>query len=63
MAARQWILFLTKTSFGGVAHFGAGSSGWFFVWIEIVPGYGAAVVAASKRLGLPRLRKTSLIGY
>jgi hypothetical protein len=47
----------------GVAHFGARSSGWFFVWIEIVPEYGAAVVAASKRPGLPRLRKNSLIGY
>ena len=31
----------------GVTHFGAGSGGWFFVRIEIVPEHDAAVVAAS----------------
>ena len=31
----------------GLTHFGAGSGGWFFVRIEIVPGHDAAVVAAS----------------
>jgi len=31
----------------GVTHFGAGSGGWFFARIEIVPDHDAAVVAAS----------------
>ncbi|MGH9847841.1 MAG: hypothetical protein ACREEM_54840 [Blastocatellia bacterium] len=31
----------------GVTHFGAGSGGWFFVRIVIVPKHDAAVVAAS----------------
>jgi CubicO group peptidase (beta-lactamase class C family) len=31
----------------GVTHFGAGSGGWFFVRIQIVPEYDVAVVAAS----------------
>lgn len=31
----------------GVTHFGAGSGGWFFVRIQIVPAHDAAVVAAS----------------
>jgi hypothetical protein len=31
----------------GVTHFGAGSGGWFFVQIKIVPDYDVAVVAAS----------------
>lgn len=31
----------------GLAHFGAGSGGWFFARIEIVPDHDAAVVAAS----------------
>jgi CubicO group peptidase (beta-lactamase class C family) len=31
----------------GITHFGAGSGGWFFVRIMIVPGHDAAVVAAS----------------
>jgi CubicO group peptidase (beta-lactamase class C family) len=31
----------------GVTHFGAGSGGWFFVRIQIVPEHDAAVVAAS----------------
>lgn len=31
----------------GVTHFGAGSGGWFFVRIVIVPEHDAAVVAAS----------------
>ncbi len=31
----------------GMTHFGAGSGGWFFARIEIVPKYDAAVVAAS----------------
>jgi hypothetical protein len=30
-----------------VTHFGAGSGGWFFVRIMIVPEHDAAVVAAS----------------
>lgn len=31
----------------GLTHFGAGSGGWFFVRITIIPEYDAAVVAAS----------------
>lgn len=31
----------------GITHFGAGSGGWFFVRIEIVPEHDAVVVAAS----------------
>jgi hypothetical protein len=30
-----------------LTHFGAGSGGWFFAQIKIVPDYDVAVVAAS----------------
>jgi len=40
-----WGVFTDKR--WGVTHYGAGSGGWFFVRIMIVPEHDAAVVAAS----------------